>query len=119
MRYALFVAFIVLLFLSPGTKSFANQESENHKIAYLLHAIGSSDLVFIRNDAEYTGEEAQAHLQEKMDSTEGLIHTVEDFINYIASESSVTGISYYVRLADGTQVEAGIWLRGKLADMKM
>ncbi|MDR3424100.1 MAG: DUF5329 family protein [Alphaproteobacteria bacterium] len=105
-------------FFSLNTSAIANQESEHYKIVYLLNVIGTSDLVFIRNGVEYTGEEAKAHLQEKLDFVGDHIRTAEDFINYIASESSVTGVSYYVRLADGKQMEAGIWLRGELAKMK-
>jgi len=112
------MAAIVILSCAFSAKAFAGQISEHEKIAYLLNAIGSSDLVFIRNKTEYTGAEAKAHLQEKMDSAGDVIRTAEDFIDYIASESLTTGIPYYVRLADGTQVESGIWLRGKLAKMK-
>jgi len=113
-----FVAIIVILSFSSATKVFANPESEHYKIDYLLNMIGSSDLVFIRNYTEYTGKEAQTHLREKMDYTGDSVHTAEDFINYIGSESSATGTPYYVRLANGTQIESGIWLRSKLAELK-
>jgi hypothetical protein len=111
------VAVIVLLF-GLGTRALADQESEYYKIVYLLNAVGSSNLVFIRNGAEYNCKEAQAHLQEKLDSSGNLIRTADDFIAYIASKSLITGEPYQVRLADGTQVNAEIWLRDKLAEMK-
>jgi hypothetical protein len=114
----LLAAAIVLFSCAFGTKVFADPEFEHSKIVYLLDAIGSSDLEFIRNGVEYTGKEAKAHLEEKMAFVNGRIRTAEDFINYIASESSVTGISYYVQSADGSQIEAGIWLRRQLAAMK-
>lgn len=114
----LFAALILLLSFVFVTKVFANEESERLKIAYLLNAIGSSDLVFISNGLEYTGKEAMDHLQEKMDSTGGRIHTAEEFIAYIGSESSTTGIPYHVRLADGTVIKSETWLRGVLARMK-
>jgi len=114
----LFVAVIIILSFAFGMKAFADQGSEQYKIVYLLNVIGSSDLTFLRNDVEYTGKEAKAHLQEKLDSAGIFIHTAEDFINYIASKSLITGTPYYVRLADGTQIESGLWLRSKLAEMK-
>jgi hypothetical protein len=114
----LFVVLAVVLSFPLDVDAAVNPNSEQRKIAYLLDAIGASHLIFIRNGDEYTGEEARDHLQEKLDIAGGDIRTAEDFINYIASESSVSGISYYVRLPDGTQIEAGIWLRGKLAEMK-
>lgn len=114
----LFVVVIIILSSAFGAKALASEEVEHSRIVYLLDMIGSSDLVFIRNGVEYNGAEARDHLQEKMDYAGDSIHTAEDFINYIGSESSVTGIAYYVRLANGTQIEAGIWLRGKLDEMK-
>jgi hypothetical protein len=116
--HVLFVAVIILLSFACGAKAVSNEEVEHNKIMYLLDTIASSDLVFIRNGVEYNGKEARDHLQEKMDDAGDSIHTAEDFINDIGSESSTTGLSYYVRFADGTQVEAGIWLHNKLAEIK-
>src|SRR5579863_10391530 len=59
-RRILFMAVIIIISFTFGAKAFATRESEHAKIVYLLNAIGSSDLVFIRNGAEYTGEEAKA-----------------------------------------------------------
>jgi len=84
----------------------------------LLAAVGSSDLVFIREGGEYSGKEAKAHLQTKLAFAGWRVHTAEDFITYIASKSSINGRPYYVRLTDGTQMEAETWLRSKLANLK-
>src|SRR5580704_11931581 len=54
----LLAAAIVLFSCAFGTKVFADPEFEHSKIVYLLDAIGSSDLEFIRNGVEYTGKEA-------------------------------------------------------------
>ena len=114
----LMVAALFLLSLSLAPKSLADQESEQYKISYMLNALGASDLVFIRNGAEYTGQEAKDHLEKKLVLADGLVRTAEDFINYIGSESSMTGIPYHVRFADGTQIKAALWLRGILVGMK-
>jgi len=100
-----------------GTTAFA-QESEHDKITYMLNVIGSSRLTFIRNGNEYDGKEAKEHLQEKIDLLGNRIHTAEDFILYIGSKSLVTGAPYSVRLVDGTEIKADIWLRDQLAGMK-
>ena len=117
MPRVLLVAVIIILSFAFGTKAFADRESEHDKIVYLLNTVGSSDLVFIRNGAEHNGKEAKAHLQQKLDTVGFLIHTAEDFINYIGSASSITGTPYYVRLADGTQMKAGDWMRVVLVGM--
>jgi hypothetical protein len=116
--HVLFVAAVIILLLSFEAKAFPDRATEHSKIVYLLDAISSSNLVFIRNGAEYNGEEARAHLQDKLDVAGDRILTAEDFINYIASESLITGMPYMVRLADGTQMEAGVWLRNRLAEIK-
>ena len=112
------ILIIVFFSLLCGMKAFAYPHSEQYKIAYLMDEIGSSNLVFVRNEVEYNGEQAKAHLQHKMDSAGGLIVTADDFINYIASESLTSGTPYYVQLDDGTRIESGIWLRAKLAEIK-
>jgi hypothetical protein len=112
------VAVILVLSFSLGASAQTDQEAERYKIAYLMNAIGSSDLVFIRNGAEYTGGEAKSHLQDKLDIVGVRVHTAEDFIVYVGSTSNETGLPYYVRLADGTQMESGTWLRIKLAEIK-
>ncbi len=98
-----------------GMLAFADAPSEQAKIAYLLDAVASSDVVFIRNGSEYTGTQARDHLKVKLDAAGGSILTAEDFITYIASASSVTGSPYRVRMKDGTQLEAEQWLRAALA----
>ena len=106
------------LFCTLQTHAFGSEATEHEQIDYLLDVIGSSDLVFIRNGSVFSGLEAKAHLQRKMYFSSDSIQTTDDFINYIASESSTTGIIYYIRFPDGTQIEAGSWLRNKLAEKK-
>jgi hypothetical protein len=111
------VSLALLFVVSVSQPAEAAQPSEQDKIAYLLEAVGSSNLVFIRNGLEYSGADARKHLQRKLDYLRSRIHTVDDFINFVASKSSVTGIPYYVKFADGTRLEASVWLRDKLARM--
>lgn len=99
-------------------KALAGPFTEQRKIEYLLAAIESSDLIFVRENTEYSGKDAKAHLQHKLDVAGSHVVTAEDFIEKIASQSSLTGNPYYVQFNDGTREEAGKWLRDKLADLK-
>ena len=99
-----------------AAQAFAAAPSEREKISYLLNQIAYSDATFIRNGQEYSGIEAKAHLQSKLDYAGGRVHTAEEFITYIASKSSATGKPYYVRLPDGTEMEAAQWLHERLAE---
>ncbi|MGB9152922.1 MAG: DUF5329 family protein [Alphaproteobacteria bacterium] len=110
--------FALTLTLVLPTKARADWREEQYKITYLLNVVRSSDLVFIRNGVEYPGKTAEAFLEKKMAMVGMRVHTAEDFIHYVASSSSTTETPYYVRFADGTQIEAGLWLQGQLDEMK-
>jgi len=111
------LVFLSLLWLGPASLTHASTDnySEQEKISYLLNVIGDSKVIFVRNGVEYPDQEAKAHLQIKLEAAGGTIQTVDDFINNIASHSSVTGEPYYVELPDGTMMESEKWLRDKLA----
>ena len=115
---ALSVALLMILSITLGAQALADQSNERHKIIYLLDAVSSSHLIFIRNGHEYSGQEARAHLEEKMEFFGNPTLSANDFIDQVASQSSTTHSPYYVRFADGSQIKANIWLQKKLAEMK-
>ncbi len=57
-----------------------------------------TDIVFIRNGSEHNASEAAAHLRLKLGNTKNRIDTAEQFIDKVASASSITGKPYLVRL---------------------
>ena len=107
------IALILISMLVP-VAVFADSLPEQARIEFLLKTISEADVVFIRNGEEHTAGEAASHLRMKLQNAGGKIKTAEDFINNIASKSSLTMKPYYIKLKDGTQVEAGVWLREKL-----
>ncbi len=90
------------------------------RIERLLALVERSDLTFIRNDKEYTPAEAAAHLRSKLRvaKTKVEIHTVEDFIDKVASRSFTTARPYLMKLPDGTTVQAREWLHERAAKLK-
>ncbi|HEY3392085.1 MAG TPA: DUF5329 family protein [Lacipirellulaceae bacterium] len=93
--------------------------AEHEKIERLLKAIESEEgVVFIRNGAEHSPQDAAEHLRSKWDAAGGEIKTVDDFIEKLASKSSLSGEPYRVRLADGTEVLAGDYLRDRLREIE-
>jgi hypothetical protein len=92
--------------------------SENTEIEELLATIQTSGLVFIRNGEESDASTAADHLRNKWRIASPPIETAETFINRIASQSSVTGEPYYVKLADGSRVQAANWLRRQLQNIR-
>jgi len=88
---------------------------EAQRIRDLIHIVETSDIVFIRNDKEYSGAQAAAHLRSKLQQAEEEVKTLDEFIDKVASRSWVSGQPYRVKLPDGTELEAAVWLRQQAA----
>jgi hypothetical protein len=88
--------------------------SEAKKIEALLTRLEASDAIFIRNGGEHTGKEAAEHLRGKLESASERVKTAADFIEHLASKSSLSGKAYRVKLSDGGLVEAREWFEGQL-----
>jgi hypothetical protein len=88
---------------------------ERARIEALLEAVEGSDVTFVRNGTPHDAKEAASHLRRKWKYAGDRELTAEQFIENIGSKSSTSGRAYLVRLADGTEVKAGDWLRARLA----
>ncbi len=86
------------------------RSTEHNKIDKLIQAIAMSKVRFIRNDREYSALEGASHLKRKWRRAGSRIQTVDDFIDHIASRSSLSGKLYHVKLQDGTVIESAKWL---------
>ncbi|MBU0961142.1 MAG: DUF5329 domain-containing protein, partial [Proteobacteria bacterium] len=84
-----FVFFLVFM----GNLSHA---ADNEEINYLLSYLSDSGCTFIRNGNEHQAQEAREHLEMKYNHAKGRIKTAEDFIDKIASKSSLSRRQYEV-----------------------
>jgi hydrogenase maturation factor HypF (carbamoyltransferase family) len=106
---------IVALLLPPLL--FARGAREQQRIDFLLHTVETSNrIVFIRNGSEYDGHAAAQHLRQKLSYVGEKIQTAEQFIQYCASESSITHRKYTVRLENGVTVDSATYFSGLLRD---
>lgn len=87
------------------------EKDETKEIETLLSKIASSDIIFIRNGEEHSPQEAANHLRSKWEQNKAKIKTKKDFIDHLATKSSMTGELYYVLLKDGKKVQAAVWLK--------
>jgi hypothetical protein len=96
---------------------FARDAREQQRIDFLLHSVETSNaIVFIRNGSEYDGHAAAEHLRQKLNYAGEKIRTAEQFIQYCASESSITHRKYTVRLANGATIDSATYFAGLLHD---
>jgi len=85
-------------------------KDETKEIEALLKKIESSNIIFVRNGDEYSAQDAAEHLRSKWKQSAGKIKTKNDFINHIATQSSMTGELYYVILKDGQKFTLSDWI---------
>ena len=104
---------LVLLFALIVRAAPVLAHSMTEEIDHLLGFIATSPCAFIRNDVEYNGEQAVAHIKDKYDYYKSDIHSAEDFIRLAASKSMVSGRPYSVR-CDVTVTPAADWLNKEL-----
>ena len=89
--------------------------SESDKIEHLIALIETMEgAVFIRNGTEHPPGEAADHLRMKLKAADGRIETASQFIDFIATRSSISGKDYLIRLPTGETVRAGEYLHGEL-----
>jgi hypothetical protein len=91
--------------------------SEKEKIEKLIaHIGGLQGAKFIRNGKEHSAQEAADHLRTKWQAAGDRIKTAREFIDHLATKSSVSDETYMIKLADGTSKPAGTYLNERLAE---
>jgi hypothetical protein len=87
------------------------------EVDFLLGYVEGSGCDFYRNGTWHDPKTAQAHLRDKYRylAARNLINTTEDFIEKVATQSSLTGQPYKVRCRDGATVTSNQWLHAELA----
>ena len=97
----------------PGPKL-----TEEAKIEALLAVIAEADGVeFIRNDKSHTGKQASDHLRMKWKAVDKEL-TALQFIEQIASKSSVSGKAYEAKSDDGAKVPVELLMRARLLELE-
>lgn len=102
---------------SDGSLSAAPSARERQRIDALIAAVEKSGLVFIRNGSEHSAADAASHMRLKFNNAGSRISTAEQFIDYLASKSSITGSPYFLKFPDGHTEKAGLWLHRKLKEL--
>jgi hypothetical protein len=94
----------------PGP-SHAGMASE---IDHLLAYIETSGCTFNRNGTIHNSQDASEHIRKKYTHTKRYIKTTEDFIQYAATKSSISGKPYQVT-CEGFEIPTAKWLADELA----
>lgn len=100
-------------FLAATTPAYADPAAADREILHLLDEVGSSGCIFHRNGKDHDPDEARDHLAMKLRRAGKRIKTADDFIKYLATESSWTGKPYSIRCDDEATPSAD-WLNARL-----
>ena len=131
-RYPLLATAIAAALVSAGASGAAPEKpttgparhaisalSEAQKIQALIASVEHlQGAVFIRNGSEYDGAKAAEHLRRKLDYAGKRIQTAEQFIDKLATGSSMSGKPYKIRFADGHSVESAAFFREQLRKLE-
>ena len=112
---------VICLWLASASASVtaaaaATADNERETIEWLIQRVASlRDAKFVRNGTAHDAAEAASHLRTKWKAAGNKVKTVDEFIEKLASKSSVSGSTYKIRFADGKEVNSGDWMRQELA----
>lgn len=102
----------LLMTLPAYAKLTAHEEA---RINAMLEGLAQKkDLIFVRNGDEHTCDEAVSHLRLKLGNTRNRIDTAEQFIDKVASSSSITGKPYIVKMPGKSDENAQPFLHALL-----
>ena len=87
------------------------------EVRHLLDFVGSSNCTFVRNGAEYGAEEARRHLKMKYGYVRRRLRSTEEFIDKVATQSSLSGKQYAVRCGEAVETSQQ-WLIHELRNYR-
>ncbi|WP_339896529.1 DUF5329 domain-containing protein [uncultured Gilvimarinus sp.] len=118
MWYKINTRVVVLALLCVLTLNVYADAKDEREVDYLIDFVAGSDAIFVRNGSEHEAQEAADHLAMKYRRAGRYAKTAEDFIDNLASKSSITRKPYTIILSDGSEILARDWLYGALNDYR-
>lgn len=88
------------------------------EIQHLLNFVASTHCQYERNGTFHNGEEAVDHINKKYAYYEDDIETAEDFIQYSATKSMLSGKYYKVHCNNATPIKSQDWLLKELQSFR-
>ena len=105
-----------VLTLSTGKDARADvPENQVAEVNHLINFVKTSDCVLNRNGTDHSGEKSVAHIQKKYNYFRNKIKSTEDFIEYSATKSTMSGKYYTVTCPGQETVRSQDWLLQELA----
>lgn len=116
-RQAVLVTIAVMALLSIDARSDV-PDADRHEVLRLLDYLRNSGCAMERNGKIYESEDAYSHVRRKYEYFRDEILTSEDFIEYSASKSTMSGKYYRVFCKDEPAVLTRDWLLEELRNYR-
>ena len=111
------VTIAVMALLSMDARSDV-PDADRHEVLHLLEYLRNSDCAMERNGKKHDSEDAYSHVKREYEYFRGEIRTSEDFIEYSASKSTMSGKFYRVFCKNESAVLTRDWLLEELHDYR-
>lgn len=115
LRRSLLLCLLSLICTLPLQAMEPTPEAE---INGLILAVEKSGCQFIRNGAAHSALDAAEHLRLKYRKGKAYAKTAEEFIDNLASQSSLTKTPYYLITPQGEKIASGVWLHSELQGLR-
>lgn len=92
--------------------------AESSEIQHLMKLIETMECQYERNGTLHTGQEAVEHIQKKYNYYKDDIKTTEDFIEYSATKSKMSGKYYMIQCPGKPVVKSKDWLLQALKEFR-
>jgi hypothetical protein len=108
-------SFTLLVIINISNFAYADvANNEIKEVEHLLNFIKTSSCIIYRNGSRHTGIEAVTHIEKKYDYFRDRIKTTEDFIEYSATKSTMSGKYYTVKCGSENEIRTRDWLLDEL-----
>lgn len=103
---------LIVALSAPATAAIGSEEAA---IQHLIGYMRSTNTVYFRDGETHTAGENADYVAMKYRYVRNNVRTAEQFIEYVASGSSLTGMPYKYREVDGREANVENLLRAELA----
>jgi hypothetical protein len=110
--------FILAFFISNFVLADVPPEQEK-EVKHLLDFVKNSHCIINRNGTDYPAEEGIHHIQKKYDYFRNKINTTEEFIEYSATKSTMSGKYYTVTCSETETIKTQDWLLAELKRFRL
>ena len=113
-------AFLIAVLFSGILSQATAASIADVEIGQLLGYIERSGCALYRNGSWYSASDARAHLEKKYRYLfdRGLVNTTEDFMDRVATASSMSGEPYQVKCNRGEPASSAEWLTTELQRLR-